>query len=236
MHLSDTLLIELFQALHFINILEHTFYFVLEEKLVHLYGDSHVVESRKVPKYLRQECSKNASIKVEVTRVPGGELQQKEIEEIHQNARLEPSSYQVVLLGGNNIRGGKESVSSFVAKCFQLCKRFIGLPSPNLILCGMIPSLHSSSKAIFQHADEGLKRVADGFLNVTFLNLAPHFMIEGEIDKSLYSDKIHLKRKGSRILAKAIFNHISSWEKGIYLNFRLIFVKYLFNQIEIPIF
>ena len=187
---------------------------ILDEKIVRVLGDSHCVERRGVPKYLKQEFSKNATFKVIVDGMPGRELHQREIEQIYQNARVDKSSYQVLLLGGNNIRSGNDTVSSFRLKCHDLCKKFIGLPSPRLVICGMIPSRNKSSEAIFKQADEELKDVADGFLNVTFLNLAPYFMTENGIDKSLYSDKIHLKKKGSKILARAIFNHISSWEKG----------------------
>ena len=190
---------------------KYSFYFILVQKLVSLKGSSHAVKRRKLPKYLKQECS--ADFKVEVDGVPGRELQQEIIEQIHQDAKLEPSSYQVVLLGGNNIRGGKETVSSFLSKCHNLCKRFIGLSS-RLILCGMIPTKVISSNAIFQHADEELKNLAEKFSNVTFLNLAPHFMNGESIDNTLYSDNIHLKKRGSRILACAIFNHISSLEMG----------------------
>ena len=190
---------------------KYSFYFILVQKLVSLKGSSHAVKRRKLPKYLKQECS--ADFKVEVDGVPGRELQQEIIEEIHKNAKLEPSSYQVVLLGGNNIRNGKEPVSSLIIKCHDLCNRFIGLSS-KLTLCGMIPSRVISSNAIFQHADEKLKVLADEFSNVTFLNLAPHFMNAEGIDKTLYSDKTHLKKRGSRILACAIFNHISSLEMG----------------------
>ena len=167
-----------------------------------------------MPKFLRNEFKRDASFQVEVDGEPGRKLDQDIIDEIVKDAKsCQNGCYQILMLGGNNIREN-ETVQSFMSKCFELSKRFLNLHSNcNLIICGMIPSKKKSSKAKFKHVDKELRSLADGFLNVTFLKLANDFLTkEGKLKKSLYSDDIHLNDEGTKILADAIYNHVLSWE------------------------
>ena len=120
--------------------------------------------------------------------------------------------WQIVFLGGNNLRRGHEAVDVFISKCQLLVEAFKKLPNAHLVFMGMIPSPETDeiSKGLFNEANYKLKQLSQP--GVSFCNLNHIFIKNGRIDQTMYSDGIHFNHKGSKNVATAIKNHLVQCE------------------------
>ena len=75
----------------------------------------------------------------------------------HAKAHAQQPQLHFLLMGGNNIRSGWETVSSFVAKCRVLARAFINIQNAKLVFCGMVPQSNGISKPMFTEADAKLQ-------------------------------------------------------------------------------
>ena len=116
----------------------------------------------------------------------------------------------VILLGDNNLRDGMESVDSFIEKCHHLVQGFSQLQKCQLVLVSILPCPKTKEK--FLEANSRLRRIAIRNADyVSYLDLEKtRFFINGDINESLFYDKIHLKNAGAKILAENIFDLCSS--------------------------
>ena len=193
-----------------------SFFFLVDKIKFKLWGDSFAKKRRKLPKYSRK-AFKGLPFEIEVDGEGGRELQQHEIEMILKDAKSKVPypQMQVLLLGGNNLRYGLESVDDFIEKCLHLCESLSKLENVQFTLCSLIPSPATNviSGPIFKQTDKKLKFLAQSFpCSVSFLDLSEVFLLKnGDIDMKMFShDEIHLKDRGTAALANAIFKHIQS--------------------------
>ena len=120
------------------------------------------------------------------------------------------SQFHVILLGDNNLRD-MEPLDSLIGKFTYLVQALSYVPNCNIILVSILPSPKTNQK--FLEANFRLKNLANRHFNFcSYLDLerSRFFLNNGDINESLYYDRIHLKDSGSEILAKLIFNHCLS--------------------------
>ena len=135
-------------------------------------------------------------------------LNQDVIDQIIENAEAKcpDPQFHILLLGDNNLRYGSEPVDSYIRKCERLAYSLERIPNCQLVLTSVIPSLKTKER--FFEANYKIKDICQNSTGlVTFLDLDGVFTRYGAINSKLYSDGIHLKPKGSRSLAKLIYEH-----------------------------
>lgn len=183
-------------------------FFVVGKTYFKLWGDSQAIPGRYLPQLLTQNLK---TFQVEVDGKKGGGLYQREIDCILRDAKSKYPSDQihVMMIGGNNLRNGHESVESFEEKCQQLCEAFENIDNAKFVMIGMIPSSKAISKPIFKMADRQLEKLAEKYSSkISFLNIRKLFIANDKINPKLYDDSIHLSHEGMKILSNAISHHV----------------------------
>ena len=174
-----------------------------------LVGSSFAKPSRKLPQFLSEDLE--GRFFLEVDGEGGRGLYQHEMSAILKDAKSRCPKEQIVimLLGGNNIRNGLESIESFVGKCQQLCDTFETLDNAHFVIIGMIPSFKPISGPIFKRADSELEKLCEKYSSkISFLKVKNLFSTDEKINRALYSDDIHLNDEGTRELSFAIAQHL----------------------------
>ena len=100
---------------------------------------------------------------LKVDAVGGRVLDQNVMKKICDHAKSFSNYHQIhfILMGGNNIRSGWETVDAFVSKCQQLAASFENVAHAKIVFVGMIPTPKTDcvSKKLFVEANKKLQQL-----------------------------------------------------------------------------
>ena len=191
---------------------------LLEPNHVTIYTASHGTPGPRNQRHLRELVEREFEgswrfLRPVMNAVGGRELSYDVIDMILQDAHSSRSGFHfiVLLLGDNNLRyDTAEPIDSFIGKVEYLVQNLQHVPKCQIILVSIIPCPKTQQR--FLKANSCLRKISYQNSNfVSYLDLEnSRFFCNGAINESLFYDDIHLKDRGSEILAKLIFRHCCS--------------------------
>ena len=118
----------------------------------------------------------------------------------------------VILLGDNNLR--KNEDPNFVLKHFRRILNHIQSMENarvKVVMCTLIPSYGKDSKLknVFKEMNELIVEEAKKYSFASSILLTKKLAKHGDVNPAFYADDVHLNNEGSKLVAKAIFQHLN---------------------------
>ena len=185
---------------------------------IDILSSSHGLKFRHLPYYVKRAFRRQGfKFRPKVIGRSGLKISDSIVDEFTSKAISHyPNPYILfVLLGDNNMRPNRKNAEH----CFEtlefferLIKNFSNFSHCKLVIGSIIPSplTDEVSKAIFKTTNNILNSMIKEEENrVSFMNITNMFVFQGKVRREFFRrDKIHFNNRGTKLVAKWIFEHI----------------------------
>ena len=185
------------------------------ETKIYMAGSSHFAERHHFMTPFINYQHQSPRIKdIQVHSISGGYLDQSWIKDMKRFVRSQKRDQQilfVVMLACNAVRRDPTDIKPILRAHDQMIIAFRHRWNVRIILCGTIPSPRSDprTRIPFTRLNESFQDLAsESPRSVRYFPTAPLFMKDGQIDSSLFSDRLHLTVRGAHKLIVALHEFI----------------------------